>query len=79
MATSSLLEVRQIRDDCLYTDTPRPRALVPLENVFSTLFRLFRLFWLFPRIQAALAYPTNRSRQNGENTRKTLVYGFWPS
>ena len=54
-------------------------ALVTLRNPVFRLFRLFRLFWPFREIQGALAYPSDPFGQNGQKTRKTLLYGFWPS
>ena len=50
--------------------------LVPFEMAISVLFRLFGHSGRKEQIQAALAYPSSRSGQNGRNTRRTLVYGF---
>ena len=48
-------------DDCLPNDTLGQRPLLPLETVFSRVFRVFRVSRVFRRIQAALAYPPDRN------------------
>ena len=54
-----------------------PGPLYPLETVISGFSVLFRHFRPKAQIQAALAYPSDRSGGNRQNTRNTLVYGFW--
>ena len=44
-------------------DTGWPRALIPLEMTKTALFRLFRAFPAFLKIQAALAYCLDQSGQ----------------
>ena len=50
--------------------------LLPFKTSFSVFSRVSSRFPAFRENQAALAYPQNRFGRDGQNTWKTLVYGF---
>ena len=54
----------------------RPYPLEPLGTAISVLFRLFRLFPAFRRIQAALPYPSDHFSPERRKASESLLYGF---